>query len=102
MERRCPYCDQTLPEFRLGVRLPPLKARIFDLVLRGGKDGIPSDDLRALAYNGNAPNGKGIRAERGHKTLGSHIQQINELLEDTGYRIICSSHSYRLERRVRI
>jgi hypothetical protein len=34
--RRCAYCDQALPQIRVGVRLPELKARIFDLVRRGG------------------------------------------------------------------
>ena len=36
----CQRCGQRLPEIRLGVRLTPLKARIFDLIRRAGPDGI--------------------------------------------------------------
>lgn len=98
--RHCPHCHQPLPLVRLGVRLPELKARIFDLVVRGGPDGIAGDDLFALAYGDNAPVGKGIRRVRNRKTLKSHIGQINELIEDAGYRIVCSgknpTSTYRL------
>lgn len=99
MNRRCPYCNQILPEYRLGVRLPALKARIYDLVLRSGVDGIAADDLEALAYNG-AVNGKGIREDRirTRKTLHNHIHQINELIVDQGYRIVGRSNCYRLMR----
>jgi hypothetical protein len=78
--RRCPYCRQVLPEFRLGTRMSELKARIFDAVLRTGKEGIGSEDLFAIAYAGHA---KGQP-----RTLKAHIQQINEAIEDSGYRIV--------------
>lgn len=97
--RRCPYCDQVLPEFRLGIRLPPLKARIFDLVQRGGRDGIELEDLWALTYNGNSPKDHGNRGERKRSTLRMHVFQINEEIADAGYRIVCSGGSYRLENR---
>ena len=32
MTDHCPSCGQALPEMRLGVRLTPLKARIFDAI----------------------------------------------------------------------
>jgi hypothetical protein len=80
MTRRCPHCQQVLPEFRLGVRLPPLKARIFDLVQRGGEDGILASDLLNIAYADPPASGR--------KILSSHIHQINEAIEDTGYRIV--------------
>jgi hypothetical protein len=87
---------------RVGVRLPELKARIFDLVKRGGRGGIAGEDLFALVYNGNALAGKGIRHGRDRKTLKSHIGQINELIEDAGYRIVCSGRNststYRLQK----
>jgi hypothetical protein len=69
-----------LPEFRLGVRLPPLKARIFDLIMRGGEDGILANDLLNTAYVDQPASGR--------KNLSSHVFQINEAIEDTGYRIV--------------
>lgn len=77
MKMICSHCGQPLPEKRLGVRLTPLKARIFDLVKRAGPAGIFSDDLLAMVF----PKGR----KRG--TLKSHIWQINELIADEGYRI---------------
>jgi hypothetical protein len=87
--RCCPTCHQVLPETRLGVRLTPLKARIFDAVRRGGRDGIDRADLFELIFGGEP---------HSRETLKAHIFQINELLEDTGYRI--TGHSVaRLEKR---
>jgi hypothetical protein len=78
--RHCPYCNSVLPDIRLGVRLTPLKARIFDLVQRGGVDGIDRRDLLDII---NTHREKPIC----HRTLKAHIFQINELIEDSGYRI---------------
>jgi hypothetical protein len=75
--RRCPYCDQELPEIRLGVRLPPLKARLFDLVQRGGGDGITGSDLFDILY----PDGNASR-----ETLKAHVFQINE--RGSVYRLV--------------
>lgn len=77
--RHCSYCGQPLPEIRLGVRLTPLKARIFDLIQRGGQDGIDRGDLFELVFGG---------AGQCRETLKAHIHQINELIEDSGYRIV--------------
>lgn len=87
--RRCPCCGQALPELRLGVRLPPLKLRIYDLIRRAGRDGIRADDLRAIVYDANVPRGNGIREQRSSDTIRSHINQINDLLSayGTGFRI---------------
>jgi len=76
----CPHCQQPLPEIRLGVRLTPLRARIFDAVKRGGEDGIDRRDLVDLVY-ADEPTKPSLR------TLKAHIFQINELIEDEGYRI---------------
>ena len=76
--RTCQYCGQKLPEIRLGVRLTPLKARIFDLIRRGGQDGIDKRDLFDIVF------GDG---QHSRETLKAHIWQINELIEDEGYRI---------------
>ena len=75
---RCNSCGQILPEMRLGVRLTAFKARLFDLVQRGGIDGISAEDLFSLLY----PEGGDSR-----RTLKAHIWQINELIADEGYRI---------------
>jgi hypothetical protein len=72
---------------RLGVRLTAFKARLFDLVQRGGIDGISADDLFSLLY----PEGGDSR-----RTLKAHIWQINELIADEGYRIEGRGSFYRL------
>src|SRR5262245_14091991 len=84
---RCHHCGQALPEIRLGVRLTAFKARLFDLVQRGGIDGIPSDDLYFMLY----PDGGGSR-----QTLKAHAWQINEMIAYEGYRIDGRGSSYRL------
>lgn len=73
-DRLCPYCNQVLPEFRLGVRLPPGKARLFDLIQRCGELGITTADLTEIT---------GLSA----RCIKSHVWQINELIADSGYRI---------------
>jgi hypothetical protein len=76
MKMLCPHCGQALPETRLGVRLTPLKASIFDLVKRAGPDGILSSELQARI-------GTKTRA-----SLKSHIWQINDAIGEVGYRIV--------------
>jgi hypothetical protein len=76
--RCCNYRGQALPDIRLGVRLTPLKARVFDIIQRGGRDGVNRCDLYDIVF-GNR------KADRW--TLKSHINQINELIEDAGYQI---------------
>jgi sugar phosphate isomerase/epimerase len=89
-QRRCPYCQQVLPEFRLGVRFPNgVKSEIFDLVQRSGIDGIACDTVHAIVF--------GSREHQpATKTLKAHVNQINELIEDTGYRIHGRGGNYRL------
>ena len=82
----CPYCNQPLPEMRLGVRLTPFKARLFDVVARAGSDGIMGEDL----YNLVCTEGQS------RDTLKVHIWQINDILEDEGYRIRGGRYGYRL------
>jgi len=87
----CPHCQQPLPEIRLGVRLTAKKARIFDLVQRAGPDGIDGRDLFAIVFGEQE---KEVKRD----TLQSHVWQINDLIEDSGYRIKGYS-TYRLVRR---
>ena len=82
---RCPHCGGWLTAARLGVPLSPLKARIFDAVVRAGTGGISSADLLdELA----------IPITR--SSLRSHVTQINEKLYFTGWRIQ-GGGGYRLE-----
>jgi hypothetical protein len=77
-ERTCHHCGQPLPIIRLGVRLTAFKARIFDLVQRAGEDGITGRDLFDIVFGGD---------DHSYHTLKAHIWQINDLIEDEGYRI---------------
>lgn len=85
----CSECGQPLPPYRLGVRLTPLKAAIFDAVKRRGESGdrIHAKELLHL-----------LREKSSVQGIKSHVWQINELLEDTAWRI--DGHGgYRLVKR---
>jgi hypothetical protein len=84
-ERRCPYCDQALPNTRLGVKVGPVKARLFDLIQRGGEDGVTNRDLSDIL---------GIARE----TVKAHVFQLNEHLAGTDYQIKGGVWGYRLVR----
>jgi hypothetical protein len=105
MTRRCPYCNQTLPEYRFDVKLTPHKARIFDLVRDSGRDGISWNDLFALVYDGYSrePIKGKAREKQARTALKAHIWQINEAIRDSGYRIVGHGRSrsvYRLEKAI--
>ena len=88
-QRCCQYCGQTLPETGLGARLTPFKARVFDTVQRAGVDGISAEDLFSIAFYDHPRDVK-------RTCLKSHIMQINDAIEDSGYKIIGSGSYYRL------
>jgi hypothetical protein len=71
---RCPTCGQEIGEYREGVRLSVLKARLFDAILRAGADGIEGNDLFDM-----------LLKERGAgpTVLKTHVYQINEKLAGT-------------------
>lgn len=93
---RCPQCGQKLlPPEREGCGLTPLKARIYDAVKRAGPDGIAWHDLFALIYGGC------VRGSTSRQRLKSHVWQINDLLEDSGWRIGGYGGTYILRRVVR-
>lgn len=79
----CPHCGLALPETRLGVRLTPLKARIFDLIQRSGADGIDRRELFDIVFGDNDAHAR----KHSYETLKAHLKQINDLIEDTGFRI---------------
>lgn len=78
--KTCPACGQVVPEQRAGVRLTPVKVRIFDAVKRAGIGGISSRDLVQVVYEDD-------RHPRNIATIRAHIWQLNELLAGTDVRI---------------
>jgi hypothetical protein len=84
----CQLCGQRLPETRMGVKLSPLKARIFDAVRRAGRIGIDGDELFALVFAG-----RDVK----RSVLKSHVSQINDALAGTDV-VIRGRVIFRLER----
>jgi hypothetical protein len=74
----CPHCHQPLINTRLGVRLPPLKTAMFDLIRRSGDAGISWDEIARRLYG----------RPTSRKTINAHVWQINEMIEPAGYRIV--------------
>ena len=76
--------------------MSPLKARIVDMVQRGGEDGV----LCSVVYH------CVFRDHGSRERLRAHVWQINELIADEGYRIVAerdhnqrhSADRYRLTR----
>ncbi len=77
MEKKCTTCGQVLPEIRLGARLTELKAMIFDAIRKAGVEGIQTLNLLERAN----------LAGLSRQSLKSHVHQINELIEESGFRI---------------
>lgn len=85
----CSYCGQPLPVHRMNVRMSPLEGRIFDLVMRGGEDGITLRDLIDIVWPDD-PTPAAIRS------LRVHVFNLNEKLALRGYRLIGYGSVYRL------
>ena len=73
----CSHCQQPLPELRVGVRLSPLKAHIFDVVKRAGSNGITIEDINTICFDGRAS----------AVNVRNHIHQINDALAGTDFEI---------------
>jgi hypothetical protein len=78
----CPHCGAMLREKRCGVLMSPLKAKLIDLVKAAGSDGIAADALLERLPI------KGEKDEKRQRTLNVHVNQLNDALEETGWRII--------------
>ena len=76
---RCPECKQRITTERLGVRLPPLKAAIFDRIKTAGVLGVTSEEIIADLYSD--------RRTVSATTIKAHIFQVNELLVETDWYI---------------
>ena len=99
MVKVCECCGQPLQDVREGIRLTPLKARIFDLIK--ARPGISRKQLCELIYHS--------VSEASMFTIGSHVKQIREKFDMTtttiratphnGYRIIKQRLGQGLEKR---
>src|SRR5262245_27782363 len=77
----CPKCHQYISVTRLGVRMPPLKARILDAIKAAGDLGASSHELTFEVYRGYA-------RQRSPAGIKSHVYQLNEMLAGTDWRIV--------------
>jgi hypothetical protein len=75
----CPHCHQSIATERFGVRLTPLKAAIFDRIKRSGDLGVASAELIVDLYRDRRP----VESA----TIKAHVNQINDLLVSTDWRI---------------
>jgi len=75
----CPTCGARLRMKRFGIEMSPLKAQLLDIVRASGNDGVESEALLERLPI------KGVKRQR---TLNVHINQINEAMTDTPWRII--------------
>jgi hypothetical protein len=75
---------------REGVRLTPIKSRMFDVIKRAGKTGIATDDLIGIVYEG--------RDEQPtHQAVRSHVWQLNDALSDAKLAVRGRGGVYKLE-----
>ena len=90
MKRICECCGQPLVDVREGVRLSPLKARIFDLIK--ARPGITKKELCDAIYD--------TVSEARLFTTGAHIAQIRDKFEATDITIrAVQYHGYRIGKR---
>lgn len=82
----CPKCHQIISTERLGVRMPPLKARLVDMIKAAGDIGISSQELHFELY-------RGYGRLRSKHNVRNHIGQINVMLEDTAWIIVSDGRS---------
>lgn len=86
----CPHCGQQMT-VRFGVKLPPKKAEFLDMIERvtRGRGGIELESLASVFY-------PGIQKRIAHQRVKVHVNQINDLLLSTDYRIVNQGGLYRL------
>jgi hypothetical protein len=86
----CPQCGQTIAAIRLGVRLTPLKAAIFDQIKAAGDLGVTSIEIVADLYRD--------RRAVAPTTVKAHVNQINDLLVATDWRLRSDGRRWYLRR----
>jgi hypothetical protein len=85
----CPTCQQVIPPE--GLRLPPIKRRIYDAVQR--HPDINAEELRCLVW-ADDPNG----GPEDRKVLHVHVSQLNHLLAPHGVMVRSQGGGYRILR----
>ncbi len=78
MTECCPTCHAPYKASRIGIRMPLLKAELFDSIKMAGEIGISTQELLTMHYQS-----KKVHAD----TIKSHVHQINDLLVETDYQI---------------
>jgi hypothetical protein len=86
----CQCCGQPIRQVeRLGIRMSPMKAKIFDMVKAAGDRGIDGESLHIRLYCGRDKKPQ-------YHAIHINIFQLNELLDATPYRISSIEGSYRM------
>jgi hypothetical protein len=83
----CSRCGQPMPP--TGLRLSPIKQRIFEAVQR--HPDIPAEELRCLVW-AHDPNG----GPENRKCLHVHVAQLNGLLRPLGIAVRSQGGGYRI------
>jgi hypothetical protein len=85
------HCHQTIGTMRFGVRLPQLKAEIVDRIKAAGDIGVTSVEIIADLYRDRRP----VHPT----TIKAHVDQINDLLISTDWRIASDHRRWFLSRK---
>jgi|SRR6516162_11699329 hypothetical protein len=83
----CSQCGQVIAP--KGLRLPRIKARIFDAVQR--RPGITAEELRGVVW-ADDPNG----GPEDRKVLHVHVSQLNQLLVEYGICVRSAGGGYQI------
>lgn len=85
-EHECPHCGQPML-VRFGVRFPPAKARMLDMIMdvSKGRGEISQESLSWVFY-------PGVAKKTAMHRVAVHVNQINDLLAETDVRIVKTSH----------
>ena len=75
----CEFCGKLI-QMRVGVYLPPIKARIFDLIWRSGEEGISSEDILNTVWENPKERAMAV-------TVKAHVTQINYKIMEAGWKI---------------
>jgi hypothetical protein len=88
--QRCPLCHART-DMVVGIRLPRLKADILRTIRSAGDVGVDNAELLNAAYSG--------RTRPQPTAIKSHVNQLNDLLAETDFRIISIDRRWVLARR---
>jgi len=83
----CSHCGQPIPP--TGLRLPPIKQRIYDTVQR--RPDIGAEELRSVVWADDPAGGPEDR-----KVLHVHVSQLNQLLTPLGIMVRSQGGGYRI------